>query len=327
MIKKKLKKIAGLLLAAAFTTASLGACGKESKKSSAETEETTAKAVTQADSQDKTADDKTDGVTTEEPVEVRHLVIGTGGTGPAPYIFQDEKGNLQGYDIAVWEEIMRRLPQYTFEWNVTSDLFAAVDADYLDGVVQHLGINEERKQKYIFSDIYSVATAGVIVRDDWEGDTVTSYAAFAGLTCEATPSSYYATVFENWNEANPDEQVKIVYNENVDQWADHVADGTTDFYVFTKSVLQYLIKSKGLSGVKVIDYVPGDQKPEDIAASGTAFLFPKDEVQLREDVDAAFEAAVADGTIAKIAEEWLGSAEYAPTIDQVLQAREAQGLK
>ena len=48
MIKKKLKKIAGLLLAAAFTTASLGACGKESKKSSAETEGTTAQAGLEA---------------------------------------------------------------------------------------------------------------------------------------------------------------------------------------------------------------------------------------------------------------------------------------
>lgn len=91
--------------------------------------------MTQSNSQDKTADDKTDGVTTEEPVEVRHLVIGTGGAAPAPYIFQDEKGKLQGYDIAVWEEIMRRLPQYTFEWNVTCDLFAAVDADYLEGEI------------------------------------------------------------------------------------------------------------------------------------------------------------------------------------------------
>ena len=348
---RRIKKIASLLLVGILATGSLGACGKTSDKednkkvseASAEhaagaehsshtkhTEGKTDEAASNSDgagrSDGAAASDGKDKVA-DENVKVRHLIIGTSGTGPAPFIWTDEKGNLQGYDIAVWDEIMSRLPQYDYEWNVSGDLFAAVDADYIDGVVQHLGINEERKEKYIFSDVYTLLTSGVIVREDFPEDVIHDWSIFAGKKVEANPSSYYASVFEDWNKEHPDEKVDIIYNENLDQWADHVVDKTTDFYPFTKSYLQYIVNSKGLTGVKIIDFQPLDQTPEDIAKSGTAFLFPKDEVELRDAVNEAFEAAVEDGTIAKLAEEYLDSAEYAPTLEQVLLARKAHNLK
>ncbi|MBR0515588.1 MAG: transporter substrate-binding domain-containing protein [Eubacterium sp.] len=327
-IRKTTKKLAAFLLTGLLATTSLAGCGKDAddKTEQGATVNTPA-ANSPATVSTANAENTSEDNTSEEPVKVRHLVIGTGGTGPAPFIWTDEKGNLQGYDIAVWDEIMSRLPQYDYEWNVTGDYFAAVDADYLDGVVQHLGINEERKQKYIFSDVYTLLSSGVIVREDFPEDVVHDWSPFAGKKVEAAPSSYYASVFEDWNEAHPDQKLDIIYNENLAQWPDHVADGTTDFYPFTKSYLQYLVESKGLTGVKIIDFQPLDQTPEDIAKGGTAFLFPKDEVELRDAVNEAFEAAIADGTIAKLAEQYLGSAEYAPTLEQVLLARKAHNLQ
>ena len=152
---RRIKKIASLLLVGILATGSLGACGKTSdKEDNKKVSEASAEHATGAEhsSHTKHTEGKTDEAASnsdgagrsdgaaasdgkdkaaDENVKVRHLIIGTSGTGPAPFIWTDEKGNLQGYDIAVWDEIMSRLPQYDYEWNVSGDLFAAVDAEVL----------------------------------------------------------------------------------------------------------------------------------------------------------------------------------------------------
>lgn len=320
-MKKKtaVKKIIAEVIAVLFLIGTLEGCGSVADASNSNTA-LQDQQVPSVSGSSETAENQTANREGSNS-EVRTIKIGTSG-GPSPFIWQNKDGSFDGYDIAVFNEIGRRLPQYKFEYELQnfSDIFASVDSGYLQGIVQHLGINDERQEKYLFSDVYSISYNGVLVRNDW-ADSL-SIGDFAGKKTELSPGSFYASFFENYNKNNPDKKVDIVYSDNNDT-ASHVQDGTIDFELFNKSSLEYQIKDKGLKGVKVAEYDDSENKGND----GTYFLFSKDEKQLRDDVNTAFEAAVKDGTIAKIAEKYQGGTEYAPTIEQIEEERKNHNIQ
>lgn len=90
------------------------------------------------------------------------------GNRSQPFIFQGDDGNLDGYDIAVIKEIFSRLPQYELEFQTTefASIFTGIDAGYYQMGVNNISYNKERGEKYLFSDVYSVSTYGILVRDD-----------------------------------------------------------------------------------------------------------------------------------------------------------------
>ena len=69
-----------------------------------------------------------------------------------PYDFVNEKGESDGFEVAVLKEIDKLLPEYEFEYFPTSDddLLIGVQQGKYDFGTKGVWVTEERKKKYIF---------------------------------------------------------------------------------------------------------------------------------------------------------------------------------
>lgn len=295
---KKFNRLIAAIGIAALLIGTLAACGSENTSVTAP------------------AEDSTDKI---------KVVAATSGA-PSPYIY-DDNGTLYGYDIEVLEEIFSRLPQYELEWEVTefASILTGIDAGYYQIGVNHLGYNTERAEKYLFSDVMSIDPVAIIVRDD--NDEINSIYDLPGHSTEVSATNFYTAVFENYNETNPDDQIELVYVEDVSQTPLHVSDGVVDFELFTKSTLLSQIESLGLDNFKIIDVTNDDQldflyNGVRTSPDGCYYLVSKDEEQLLADINAAFEEAVLDGSIQVLGEKYLGvTDETALTLEDIEEQR------
>lgn len=287
-MNKFIKKITALTLGITMITGILTGCGK------AET--------------DNAADKAEDGK--------RKIIAVTGGS-PQPYIWRNEDNSLDGYDIAVFNEIMSRLPQYEFEYEVAQDCFTTVDSGRGQVIVQHLATNDERREKYLFSDPYYFAEHGLLVSEDSELET---WDDLAGHSTEVNSGSFNAILFENWNEEHPDKKIELIYvdSDATTMTPLHVADGSIDFEFFDYISLVEQAKAQGLSGIKILHF-DNDSIPNK-GTGYTYFVLPKGEEQLQADINEAYEAALEDGVIDELSQKYLGG-DFAPTLEETIANR------
>lgn len=231
---KQFIKFASVSIAAA---AILAACGNEPDSSSA------------SSSQSK------DGVTV---VKVAYDQVGK------PMTFLDENGNATGYDVEVMKLVDEALPEYEFEFvGTTND-------DLLIGVEQgkyHVGVKnafwtEERTQKYIFpQEFLGLSSAGLVLKKENEHIKDLSDFASAGFTLApiAANNAQY-TVIAEYNEANPDNPVKLQAGEE-----------------FTVDVVQWVNEGRVDGGVQIEGSFTGQ-----VLTEGGPYHHLKDEVVYNE---------------------------------------------
>lgn len=231
---KQFIKFASVSIAAA---AILAACGNEPDSSSA------------SSSQSK------DGVTV---VKVAYDQAGK------PMTFLDKNGNATGYDVEVMKLVDEALPEYEFEFvGTTND-------DLLIGVEQgkyHVGVKnafwtEERTQKYIFpQEFLGLSSAGLVLKKENEHIKDLSDFASAGFTLApiAANNAQY-TVIAEYNEANPDNPVKLQAGEE-----------------FTVDVVQWVNEGRVDGGVQIEGSFTGQ-----VLTEGGPYHHLKDEVVYNE---------------------------------------------
>ncbi|MBO5552311.1 MAG: transporter substrate-binding domain-containing protein [Lachnospiraceae bacterium] len=256
-----------------------------------------------------------------EPADITHVVISTGGTGPKPYIWTDENNELQGYDIEVTKEIFSRLPQYDYEFVTTSEWLTGLDAGLYDFTVQHAGFNKERAEKYIFSDAYNADPHGILVRDD--NNEIRGLEDLPGHVTEVSAGSNNANIFEEYNAAHPDAPIELKYIDEaaVNMSPQQVSLGNIDFYFFTQATLESQVEELGLDNVKIISIDPAEKDEWAGTVTGNFFIAPKNRQALLDDINTAFEEALADGTIERIAKETTGDSVSVPTIEYIEDVR------
>ncbi len=150
--------------------------------------------------------------TTEDGQEVRTVKVAY-DQASKPMTYIDENGNPTGYDVEVMKLVDELLPEYEFEYvGTTSD-------DLLIGVEQgkyHVGVKnafwtEERIRKFIFpQEFLGLSSAGLVLKKENEHIKDLSDFATAGMTLApiAANNAQY-TVIAEYNEANPDNPVKL----------------------------------------------------------------------------------------------------------------------
>ena len=170
--------------------------------------------------------------------------------------------------------------------------------------VNNISYNKERGEKYLFSDVYSVSTYGILVRDD--NTDIQTLDDLPGHTTETSPTSYNASMYQAYNEANPDAQIEVSYIEDSNNTPLSVSDGKIDFELFSKTTLQSQVAEYGLTNVKIIDVPIEDSTAFMDKLSGNFFVVSKEYPQLVEDINTAFEAALEEGRILEISKQYLG---------------------
>ena len=318
---RKFKKTLATILAISTLTASLlTGCGKSEDK---DDETTVAAAIKVDDTEASDASDSSDEETTAaEPQEKRKIVIATSGTGPEPFVYTDEDGNLTGYDIELIRIIFDGLPQYDVEFAVCEfqSIFTGIDTGIYQVGLNHLGYNTERAEKYLYTDTYDVGSHSIAVRKGY--DEIKSVNDFGGHRSEVTAASANETTFLAYNEEHPDNPIDLIYVE-VDNFLVDVVNGTADFYYFTTATLEEQAKEKGLEDQ--IDLIPVSiEESENFTGNlkGIFYIVAKDDTQLAEDINSRIEELVADGTVAELRKEWFGENADELTLDYIERCKE-----
>ncbi|MEZ2718454.1 amino acid ABC transporter substrate-binding protein [Niallia circulans] len=268
-----MRKFSILLSLLVSLTIVLAACGSNSDKGS-------------KDSADKKADNNTDLLA--QIKDKGTLIVGTEGTYP-PFTFHDNSGKLTGFDVEISQEVAKRLGvKAEFKETQWDAMFAGLDAKRFDMIANQVGINDERKAKYAFSDPYISSAAVLITREDSD---VKSFKDMKGLKSAQSLTSNYAEIAKT-------NGAELVGVDGFNQAIELLNAKRVDVTVNDKLSFLDFKKQKPDVKVKIVDTA------DDVAHSGLMFRHGND--TLVEAVNKALKEMVDDGTYKSISEKWFG---------------------
>ena len=245
----------------------------------------------------------------------KRVITIASSTAPSPWITVDDNGNSGGYDIDVIRLVFEQLPQYEPKFVVTefASIFTGLDSGMYQLGVNHLGYNRARAEKYLFSYPYDYGGSGIVVRKD---SPIKSVFDFGGHSTLATPASFNADAYENWNAGHPDNPIKIIYADE-SEYALQVSNRQIDFYFFTKYALDKKVESSGLQDLVVLNVPHEDYERfanKEDAPSGLFYVFPKGEEKLQEEFDAVLLKLVEEGSLRKLRKDYFNITEAEETL-------------
>ncbi|MDR0685375.1 MAG: transporter substrate-binding domain-containing protein [Spirochaetaceae bacterium] len=233
-----------------------------------------------------------------------NIIIGT-GQNYEPFCYRDADGNLAGFDIEVVREIDRRLPQYTFEFEVFEfkNVLVSLAAGKIDVGAHEFEENPERRKTYLYGEEgYNDYDSYLVVKADGPWSHITSLEELAGnpnAVLAASEGSNYEAFLITWNQTHPaDQQLHYIsfaedYVRNV-----NMANGTTVAQILTQFEMEFTnARMPGLN-LKIASKEP-------LIYSKAYFLFKKDGVALQKAFDSSLRDMKADGTLDGIKERIL----------------------
>jgi L-cystine transport system substrate-binding protein len=217
------------------------------------------------------------------------LTIGTEGTY-APFTFHDASGKLVGFDVEIGEEVARRMGvKAQFIEGKWDGLIAGLAASRYDAVVNEVGITEERKAKFDFSDPYVASKAALIVRED---DTaIKSFGDLEGKRAAQSLTSNYGKMAEQAG-------AQLVATDGFDQSIALVVQGRADATINDSLSFLDFKKKQPAAPVKI-----AATQPE---ASYSGIIVRKGDPELVAAINKALKDMKADGAYAAIARKYFG---------------------
>jgi len=215
--------------------------------------------------------------------------VGQEGTY-APFTFHDESGKLTGFDVDIAEAIAQKLGvKAEFIETKWDGIFAGLDAERFDIIVNQVGINDERKAKYDFSDHYILSKPVLIVTGD--NNTITKFEDLKGKKAAQTLTSNLGKIAQSYGA----ELVQVDgFNQAIDLLTSNRADATVNDSL---SFLDYK-KQKPDTSLKVAaEYSKGDEN---------GIMLRQGNKELLDAINKALTDIKADGTYLKISEKWFG---------------------
>lgn len=213
------------------------------------------------------------------------LFLGDKDYPPLAYL---ENGVAKGMDVdltkALAGPLQREVRVELMDWNLAQEKVLKGEADGLIG----LSISDDRRKTYDFAAPTFTRDFGLIVRDnqmtihdvsDLKGKRV-------GVTAGGFPRKYF--------QSQPD--IQLVLIDNYEDGFNRLANGTIDAIGADLWVAAYLIEKENVHGVSIVG------KP--FATTQEALAIPKGNPALLEQINRATESLKADGTVAKIENDW-----------------------
>lgn len=280
------KKLFGLLMVA-MMVASFSGCSKSAEA----TNETT---------QVKT-DGASGGLTT--------VKVGTGNGAP-PYCYLDSDGNATGYDIAVLKELDSRLKEYEFDIEPMdfSTVMVSIDSGAIDVVSHQLVKSDARKEKYLFPEqYYCLSPMALVVKKD---SRIKSFEDMAGKTINMNPTSYEYSLLMAYNEAHPGKEMVInaVSDLTTADTFKQVSNGQVDAALTYLGTYENVQKELKLDNLMMTDVV---------MVEDTYIMVGKGKEDINTAIDKTIKEMKEDGTLSKIAIEYLGQDVFTDYKDMV----------
>lgn len=226
-----------------------------------------------------------------------------------PYDFVNDKGESDGFEVAVMKEVAKKLPQYDFKFVPTSDddLLIGVESGKYTVGTKGIWITEPRKKKYIFpKNNIGASVIGLIIRKE-NADKIKdlpSFADFSGKLVPIASQDARYSVIDDYNKENPDHQIKLVPSEAF-QVADAyswVLEGRYDAYLEVELSYKNNIQKDDAPYHKFNDqltYIRYKGIP-------TYPIINRNEQQFADDYDKAIEELRQEGKIAELEQQYFG---------------------
>lgn len=248
-------------------------------------------------SDDKSSDSKKD----DSKDEVTTIKVGTMGTYH-PFSYEDEKGNLTGYDLEVLRLVEEVDPTLKFEFiaGPWDTLFVGLDSDKFQLIANQITATEERKAKYTLSkNQYFTSVSQLIVNGD--NNEITSLEDLKGKKIGLTVGDAHTLVVENWNKEHGnilDDSI-VYYEQDVTTILQDIVSGRIDATVNDPIVAKEKAEVQNLN-IKVV----GDR----LYAVPTYFIAKSDDKgkDIINRIDAALEKLIADGRLSELSVKYFG---------------------
>ncbi|MFV0440700.1 MAG: transporter substrate-binding domain-containing protein [Lachnospirales bacterium] len=224
-----------------------------------------------------------------------------------PYDYVDDEGISTGFEVDVMREVDKLLEDYEFNFIPTSDedVLMGVEAGKYDVGIKGVWYTEERAKKFIFpQNQIGASVIGLAIRAE-DADEITdmkSFAEYSGKLVPISPQSAQYTVIEEYNSEHEDAPIELVPSDTFDindsyAW---VLEGRYDGYLNIK--LSY--ENNVIAEDGVYHDFNDDLAFVTYKAIGTYPLFNKENQELADAYDKAFEELYENGTLSKLSLEY-----------------------
>lgn len=265
------KKLLSMALVVSMLAALVSGCGAKNEDSGKEDTE------------------KKEQTTYEKIMDKGVLTVGTEGTYQ-PFTYHDESDTLTGYDVEVAKAIGEKMGvKVEFSGITWEGLLASLDNGTVDLVLNQVGVTDERKEKYDFSDPYLYSYIALIVNKDH--NDITSWDTSKGKKTSLNISSNYAAIAEEY-------EMDITASETFSKDIELLLAGRTDCVINNTIAFNDYLIQKPDTPIKIADV-----RAE---ADTVAAPIPKGNEDLVEAVNKAIKELREDGTLTKLSEQFLG---------------------
>ena len=226
-----------------------------------------------------------------------------------PYDFVNDKGEADGFEVAVMKEVAKKLPQYEWKFTPTSDddLLIGVESGKYTIGTKGIWKTAAREKKYLFTDNYIGARViGLVIRKD-EADKVKdmdSFAQYSGKLVPIAPQDARYMVIDTYNKEHPDKPIDLKSSE-----AFQIADAYS--WVMEGRYDAYLEVELSYKNNIVKDDAPYHQFNDQLTyirykGIPTYPLINKKETKLKDEVDQAIKELRDEGKIAELEQKYFG---------------------
>ena len=222
-----------------------------------------------------------------------NLIVGFDAEFP-PYGFSDGKGGYQGFDLDLAQEVCNRnnwtLVKQPIDWDAKD---AELNSGTIDCIWNGFTING-RENDYTWSEPYIDNKQVIIVKAD---SGINSLADLKGKTVETQKDSSALAALKGDNKTLADTFAKLVEVADYNTGIMDLQSGACDAVALDIGVAQYQVNSGNSSGsLKILN--------DSISSEQYGIGFKKGNTVLKDQVQKTLDEMFADGTVAKIAENY-----------------------
>ena len=214
-----------------------------------------------------------------------------------------------------YKAIFKDSKDYQVEFVTTpfDSILTGIDAGRYQIAANDFNYNEQRAQKYLFSNPISRSNAAIVSQ---KGTQYSSLDDLSGKSTEVISGTNYAQILEKWNTDHPDKTpIQINYvssSTGVTTRVQRVENGKIDFILYDAISAEYIAKDQGfdVTVTKLSDQV-GDKTD---GLEYLVFADTKEGKELQSFVNKRLKTLKKDGTLASLSETYFGG-DYVSGLD------------
>lgn len=218
------------------------------------------------------------------------LRVGTEGTY-SPNSYHNEQGELVGFDVEVAQKVAEKLGVRAefveAEWD---SLFAALDAQRVDVVVNEVEYSDERALKYDFSQPYTSIHGALMVAKS--NEEIADFSDLQGKRSAQNLTSSWGQLAESYG-------AQIVSIDSLTQCVELLRSGRADATLNAETAFYSYMNAHPDSGMKIV------ARTEDTTSS--VIPVPKGNERLVAAIDDALKALRESGELAELSIRYFGA--------------------